>query len=148
MNLVQHKIITRLDLHWSQIVMLQGHHLAYWGHFFQGVASHDHLPDGVIPEKVQTAARPADQVTTYLDFWRGRYWEDAGGQREDKYLFPAEAIEPVLQLSTLIRFHIWESASKGWSMVLEYADASGHWSYTRAMDGVSSGWHEVPPDLP
>lgn len=153
MNAVQSKIIARLDMQWSQIVMLQEHHLKYWGHYCQGLASHDHLPNGVVAEKINAESRPIDQATSYMDFWRGKYWVEEGEglevQRVDKYRYPVEVIDPLLHLAVRIFFNVSCGPSgKDWSIVLEYRDAttSEHWRYTRQSNGFSQGWLLVPKE--
>ncbi len=149
MNAEQTTIIARLDAQWESIAALQEHYLKYWGNYFQGLASHDHLPNGVVVERVDTEAKPSDQDATYQDFWRGKYWELEGEPGEEvrviKYLYSAEAIEPVEHLSTRVEMHISDGPQgKTWRITLEYEDATQeHWRYARDKAGNETPWHIV-----
>lgn len=150
----QDAIIARLDSHWSDISALQEHHRQYWGAYFQGLSSHDHLPNGIDKEPIDTETRPNDQATTYPDFWRGKYWELEGegeeAQRVINYLYPTEAIEPVLNLATRVQFHTSNGPTgQDWSIVLDYQDTAKQHRYARAKDGTETPWYIVPPvELP
>lgn len=146
MNEKQLLIINKLDAHWQIIKALQESYKSNFGNYFQGLASHDLMPDGETFYDVDMTKKPKDQKHTYYDFWRGvkKGEPNEDGETEEEHQYPEEALGAVSKLTTRTFFNVWDGPDgKGWEIKLEYKDDDGQFEYHRDISGKEQEWSEV-----
>lgn len=135
--------------HRDTIKLLQEHYKEHSGRlgYFQGMPSHDILPDGETKSPVNMEVFPGDQIHNYADFLQGvrKVYNEETEEMEEVYDFPPEALFPFTELSACVRFDVLAHPGNkySWQITLEYDDGD-HWSYTEDSDGnVVEDWHIV-----
>lgn len=148
MNAKQQAITDRLTELLPTITALQENYLNHYGKYFQGLATHAKIPDGVTPTSVDTSVKPSDQAHNYEDFWRGVHPGTATEDEEateEEFLYPIEVIEGVKELTVCSRFNV-SNGPKGWSweLVSDYDDGEA-WRIVCAKDGEPGDWKKIEP---
>lgn len=156
MNAKQQVITDRLTELLPTITALQESYLSHYGQYFQGLATHAKLPDGITPAIGDTSFKPSDQAHDYADFWRGVHpgVEPVEGESpvgldeplEEQFLYPETVLEEVKELTVCSRFNV-SNGQKGWSweLVLDYDDGE-HWRAICQKDGEPGDWAKIEPE--
>ena len=122
-------LVNRTNTIVSRAITAQGIYLAANGHFFQGIAMPDTIPDGSIDVDTDVNVKPTDQVHSWLDF--------------DPVGYAA-----LSQKRMRVRIDVYDAPEgQGWVLTLEFRyagigpDAYGtdgdHWVY-RYHEGAAS----------